>query len=522
MENFLNDLSCGIIIVNKFGKVLFINDEIAGKLRVDKKFAKELTVDKLFDNEYILELIDKLNKSLNRKSTKRIIKIKDQVDKVIKLEIQIYKENWIGQEIMYIKCKEAQSYDVDVIETVIENSNLESRKQVEREFDFIEKITSNIIFIVDEKGKILKINDMFTKKLGWTEEEVLNVQCDSIIYEEELKERIITADMIESFKKKVSIINTRYITKSGKIMWGQCTFTYFSEAKIFLCITRDITSKKILSDKNKIYEEKLKLEKMRTEFFSSTSHEFKTPLNIILATMQLFNTAIENKEIVATGNIDINRYIKYIKQNSYRLLRLVNNLIDINKMDNGYYEIYLENNNIVEIVEDITMSVSEYADSKGIELIFDTEVEEQIIACDPDKIERVMLNLLSNAIKYTPKNGSISIKIELLENKVIILIEDNGIGIPSGKLDTIFDRYSQIDNDITKTNQGSGIGLALVKSLVELHGGNISVESEINIGSKFIIELPIQTIDIEEKSKVKRSIDSRIEKCNVEFSDIYN
>ena len=133
-----------------------------------------------------------------------------------------------------------------------------------------------------------------------------------------------------------------------------------------------------------------------------------------------------------------------IRQNCYRLLRLVNNIIDISKMDYGYYNIELGNYNIISVVEDITMSILEYVNNKGIELIFDTEVEEEIIACDPDKIERIILNLLSNAIKYTKDGGKIYVSVEKDDENVYISVKDNGIGMPEKKLLTIFERYTQI------------------------------------------------------------------------------
>ena len=210
-----------------------------------------------------------------------------------------------------------------------------------------------------------------------------------------------------------------------------------------------------------------------------------------------------------------------IRQNCYRLLRLVNNIIDISKMDYGYYDIELGNYNIVSVVEDITMSILEYVNNKGIELIFDTEVEEEIIACDPDKIERIILNLLSNAIKYTKDSGKIYVNIGKDDKNIYISVTDNGIGIPEKKLNTIFERYAQVDNKLTRRFNGSGIGLSLVKSLVKMHQGDIYVESKVNEGSKFTIRLPIR--QVQSKNKKNTSLTkSKVEKCSIEFSDIYN
>ena len=216
------------------------------------------------------------------------------------------------------------------------------------------------------------------------------------------------------------------------------------------------------------------------------------------------------------------RYTKTLKQNSYRLLRLVNNLIDISRIDIGYYKLQLSNNNIIKIIEDITLSVAEYVQDKNINLLFDTEVEEVILACDPDKIERVILNLLSNSIKYTDNGGNIYVYLKKVDNQVIVSVKDSGVGIPKDKLNLIFERFGQANNILSRRCEGSGIGLSLVKSIIEMHGGNISVVSELGKGSEFIFNLPINILEEENVIVDCDSSDYHIEKCNIEFSDIYN
>ena len=237
--------------------------------------------------------------------------------------------------------------------------------------------------------------------------------------------------------------------------------------------------------------------------------------------MQLILKGLDN-DIDYVDKERLLKYMNFIKQNSFRLLRLVNNLIDITKIDSGFYEISLENKNIISVVEDITTSVVDYMEEKGIELIFDTEVEEEIVACDPDKIERIMLNLLSNAIKYTSNNGKIEVYIKIVDKNVVISVSDNGIGIEKEKLEHIFDRFSRVRNTLTRSCEGSGIGLSLVKSLVEMHGGTIEVESKFGFGTKFIFTIPITVINNCKKLSESKEVNtSRIEKCNIEFSDIY-
>jgi len=169
----------------------------------------------------------------------------------------------------------------------------------------------------------------------------------------------------------------------------------------------------------------------RTTAFNNYSKDGYTILSSIQFMGRIESAIKEDLE-------NLTRHTNYIKQNSYRLLRLVNNLIDINKMDMGAYELRCSNNNIVSIIEDITLSVSDYIQNNKINLIFDTNTEEVITYCDPDKIERIMLNLLSNAIKYTEDNGLIEVNIDANEYEIVVSVKDTGIGIPKEKLEFIF------------------------------------------------------------------------------------
>ncbi|WP_057561785.1 sensor histidine kinase [Paraclostridium sordellii] len=192
-------------------------------------------------------------------------------------------------------------------------------------------------------------------------------------------------------------------------------------------------------------------------------------------------------------------------------------------MDIGMYEIRCSNQNIINIIEDITLSVADYTKNNKINLIFDTQDEEVITHCDPDKIERIMLNLLSNAIKYTPENGFIKVKIRSTQEEIIVSVKDSGVGIPKEKLDVIFDRFGQVDDSLNRKCEGSGIGLSLVKNLVEIHGGEIYVNSEVNKGSEFVFSIPIniKKENNDNECYVDRKF-KHVERCDIEFSDIYS
>ena len=392
--------------------------------------------------------------------------------------------------------------------------------QRKSDLEYFFEVSLDFMAIVGRDGNFKKVSKYCSKALGWNEDEFLEHEWHNFVHKDDLK---IILDVISSKNINYGVkgLEFRFRCKDNTYIWIECSCRFIEEDNIYILIARDITEEKKIKEEKIAYEKAMELESMKSQFFSNISHEFKTPLNIILATMQVINKNIESKNIKATDEENLNKYMNSIRQNCYRLLRLVNNIIDISKMDYGYYDIELGNYNIVSVVEDITMSILEYVNDKGIELTFDTEIEEEIIACDPDKIERIILNLLSNAIKYTKDGGKIYVNIGKDDKNVYISVTDNGIGIPEKKLNTIFERYAQVDNKLTRRFNGSGIGLSLVKSLVKMHQGDIYVESKFNEGSKFTIRLPIRQVESNNKKNTMLT-KSKVEKCNIEFSDIYN
>lgn len=268
-------------------------------------------------------------------------------------------------------------------------------------------------------------------------------------------------------------------------------------------------------DKNEQIEHEIN-NKIRGDFFANLSHELRTPLNIIFSSLQVLDLKLKKEDQ------SITKYINMATQNTYRLLKLVNNLIDSNKITAGYFEYNPQNYDIVYFVESICQSIIDFAKQKNIEVIFDTDVEEKIISFDLDKMERIILNILSNSIKFTKEQGKIEIYIRESNEMLEIEISDDGIGIPQNKLNSIFERFKQVENNTIRSGEGSGIGLYLVKSLVDMHGGDIAVESELGSGTTFKISIPAELEEEYECNIIEKNLqNSYIEKIKVEFSDIY-
>ncbi|WFD09876.1 ATP-binding protein [Tepidibacter hydrothermalis] len=383
--------------------------------------------------------------------------------------------------------------------------------------------------LVHDKGNILFANSAFLKLFRYKDlDSIRNTSLYNYIHKdfhEKIKERL------EDQQKNIysPYIEELGITSDGELIDIEvCAYPSSDDKNYTVAVVNDLIEKRKAEKlKNKILEEEKRLkqaleyDKLKTEFFSNLSHELKTPLNLIFSITQLIESNLKNDQLVCTSS-NTSHHINILKQNCYRMLRLVNNLIDITKLDCGYFNIELQNHNIVSLVENITLSVSEYIKNKQISLIFDTNVEEKIMAVDPNAIERIILNLLSNAIKFTDSGDSIIVDLLIEEEYVTISIKDTGIGIPKDKLKIIFDRFRQVDKSLTRNREGSGIGLSLVKSLIDMHNGSIDVKSDYGYGSEFIIKLPVTTVDNINKVDSVYVKDKYIEKINIEFSDIYS
>ena len=316
-------------------------------------------------------------------------------------------------------------------------------------------------------------------------------------------------------------------SKKGVTYW-ECSIIpiHFDEnAKYIIETSKEVTEKvrnrKTILEQMEAEKQMKKNLKMQEDIFANISHELKTPLNVIFSTTQLLELYLKNNAFINDPN-KIYRNVQVMRQNCYRLSKLIANIVDLSKIKSGFFELNLYNINIVNLVEEIVQSIAEYVQEKGINIIFDTDVEEKIIACDPDKIERIILNLVSNAIKFSEPGENIFVVIADKVEYVEITVKDNGIGIDENHLGEIFERFHQEMDSLYRNAEGSGLGLSLVKSIVELQGGKISVQSKKGEGSTFKIELPSMLVEGEKVSNKYRNCDNKVERINIEFSDIYS
>ncbi|MBU3134715.1 PAS domain-containing sensor histidine kinase [Clostridium gasigenes] len=429
---------------------------------------------------------------------------------------------WLNTHVIYVT--------IILINIIIILYLLIDRKTIDDQKEILKTIINSspdIIGYKDSKGKWVEVNK--------TLEDIINAK-EPIIGKTDLDLMKLIPDKEDEFRvcyetdKKIwENGNIKIVEEIFKLRDG--TYQTFDVIKVPLynidgsrkgigVIGRDITYKKKSEENKRILNELQHYNEIRTEFFANLSHELRTPLTLIVSALKLVE--ISNNDYNELSKNKINKYIKTIRQNSFRLIRLINNLIDITKSEDGYLELQVCNHNIVSIVEDITLSIKDFAEEKEISLIFDTNIEEKYTLCDNDKIERIILNLMSNAIKFTPKGGEIKVEIVGKNNGIQISVTDTGIGIPLENQKDVFERFVQVDKSLSRSNEGSGIGLSLVKSFVEMHNGKIIIDSSYIEGTRFVIDLPCNIICEEVEKKCFKSEDSRIQIINIEFSDVYS
>ena len=231
---------------------------------------------------------------------------------------------------------------------------------------------------------------------------------------------------------------------------------------------------------------------MKVKFFTNLSHELRTPVSLIIL-------PVENL-ISKTTDTALKNSLTMVLRNAKRLLFIVNQLLDFRKLEVGEISYHPVSGNIVSFIKDVTLPFMDISQNKNIQLTVVSNIEELFTTFDPNKLERILFNLLSNAFKYTPGRGKVEVSIIYNQNAelpVKISVKDTGIGIDKEKLPHIFDRFYQADNQGDISNMGTGIGLSITYEFVKLHKGKISVESEPDKGTTFMVELPVDKISEE-------------------------
>ncbi len=309
---------------------------------------------------------------------------------------------------------------------------------------------------------------------------------------------------------QVAEMNIIILSPWWKTNWAYIFYIFFTIG-LFYSIWKIQTNRLKLKHQAEIdhinAEKYQEMDKLKSRFFANISHEFRTPLTLILG--------IIKKVSEKTGEGKTKEDLKTVSRNAVKLNNLVNQLLDLSKLEAGKMKLELTEENIIPLLKGMVLSFISLSETKKITLNFNSSIEKLYVNIDRNQFEKIINNLLINAFKFTPIGGKIEVNVDNKDSYTEIIISDTGIGIPKERLEKIFDRFYQSDDTQTREFEGTGIGLALTKELVELHKGAISVSSEEGKGTKFLITLPSgkEISDLDE-------MQDRIESVKPEFDFI--
>lgn len=490
-ENFLESIGDGIVVLQD-GNVIYAN-----------KACREIFKENLNEIDFCID---------GKKENKEEMYIIDGKKIYVEMSFSEYIKNGENKTIVAIR---------DVTMRKIGQMKLkESQKSYSRFID----ILPDGICLLDENLNIDYANKSLIDMLG--HKSIDNIKSKNVknfikLKFNETRKFDLKMKSVLNDNEYIILLEQKLITTKDEIVQVDMNAIPFAidENKYVMLIIKDLTNKKTSELAEQELLERLNTDKIKTEFFANMSHELKTPLNVISSSNQLIDSFYKNGKI-EDYNDNVKSHVELVRQSSYRLQRLINNIIDLTKMESGLYKLELSKHNIVTVIEDLFMKVERYASKKDISILFDTESEEINMYIDKSEIERIILNLLSNCIKFTKNGGDIYVNIYNKRDLVSISVKDTGVGIPKNKLKLIFEEFGQVDKTLSRNTEGSGIGLTIVKNLVELHGGNISAISEEDKGTEFIINIPIKELNCKENQE-DRKIYNIDEKIKIEFSDIY-
>lgn len=267
------------------------------------------------------------------------------------------------------------------------------------------------------------------------------------------------------------------------------------------------------SKKNRLlFEKEHEVALMKSNFFSNVSHEFRTPLTLILGPIKILKSSVKNAKM--------GYHLDAMERNANRLLSLINQLLDLSKLESGNPILEVAESDIVSVVKGVTMSFQSKAEAKKIELAVASDLEHLQVYFDREKVETILINLITNSFNFTPDKGEIKVSLEVVQDahhnkQCKIVVKDSGRGIPNEDIDTVFNRFYQSTNHQDGQYDGSGIGLALTKELVELHKGSINASSKEGQGTEITVMLPLGKSHFSEEELAKAS-----EKKSSELSDV--
>lgn len=363
-------------------------------------------------------------------------------------------------------------------------------RETEEFFKQVVNNVSDIIYRIDLKGYFTYLNPSAINQSGYSKEELLHMKYTSLIRNDFKQKAFFFFQNIFRNKIENSYFEFPMITKDGAEIWiGQKIHLLKSSSSVvgFQVIARDITQEKEFKEQLIIAKRNAEnTAQIKSQFLANMSHEIRTPLNGIIGVVSL----LEKTELTEKQRI----YINAITSSSNQLMGVINDVLDLSKIEAGKVEIVETEFDLYELIESVISIFEMKSNDKGIGITYTIEPEvPQFIIGDSIRLNQIMYNLLGNAVKFT-EQGEVNLRIAVLndhtdQSEILFCVTDSGIGMEEGVTDKIFEPFIQAEGDTTRKFGGTGLGLAIVKRLVELQGGSIEVKSKLNEGSSFKIRL---------------------------------
>jgi two-component system CheB/CheR fusion protein len=396
-----------------------------------------------------------------------------------------------------VKYIESASYAVVIVSDVTERKQTEvALRESEEKFRTIFDNAGDGILLADIENKKFYVgNNAICQKLGYSPEEIKNLGLMDIQPEKDISDVINLFERQVTGEFRLSRSNLPVKTKDGSIFYADINATTINIAGKTYQITffHDVTEQKIAEEEKRLALEIKTATEIKSKFISMVSHELRSPLGVI---KEGINLVLEG----LAGNINDAQkdLLDTAKRNTDRLSRLINDVLDFDKIKSGKMEYDIRENDINEVALEVCRAMSLLAEEKGLDLVADVDDNIPKIMFDKDKIIQVFTNLVSNAIKYTEK-GSISISTKQEDNMVHVIVQDTGVGIEAKNMQKLFQAFEQLDNIRGKKKGGTGLGLAISKEIILAHEGKIWAESEAGKGSAFHFTIPKK---LEKKKKI--------------------
>jgi PAS domain S-box-containing protein len=434
-------------------------------------------------NEFEFKKVNKIIKSL---AQEKHIKIKNLDNETF------YNLNILSKKIK--ENKENLNKIINFNEKIIENALTESKEKLATVFES----SRDGIVIINKNSEIIEINSRLSQIMEYKKNEIIGKKISNLKSFSKKDIGEMKKDFIKIISGKNYIVKEYLIhTKKEKELTVEIHSSSIKkedEITGVVSVVRDITEQKNAEIALKKSEEKFKnqflyykeIDDIKNDFISLLSHELKSPLVPIISYSDLFLN-----KILGPINNEQKKAIESMKESAQELLNMIEEILDISRIERGIMKYNYSEFEIKSLINDIMNSEKGFASSKDLKIILKKSKEKLVINSDKTKISRVIHNLLNNAIKFTEK-GSIIITVLKEKNYLIIKVKDSGIGIPEEKKDKIFTKFFQIDSSLSRKYKGTGIGLYNTKIVVEGLNGKISFESKINVGTTFIIKIPLK------------------------------